>query len=237
MSSGIAAIILWYPVDEDISLWEHLLVANPMEKLPNLRHEILEDLDGKKLYLFLCQMIKRNIDSDHVICQKDINYIYIVVNYEEKYTWSRNPVLIKTWESIVFRKRFIRSWYSIPFAGHEGSRDWISYTMSGKFEKKCRTQRRKSNQWNKGKYILHWNRKESIPKKEFCCKWAQSRFLNSQLLKRWHSSRSSHNPTTAQSRSSQILLSISSLLFWRREKFIHIILLTTIWLQIPRIGL
>ena len=81
MSSGIAAIILWYPVDEDISLWEHLLVANPIEKLPNLKHEILEDLDGKKLYLFLCQMIKRNIDSDHVICQKDIKYMYIVVNY------------------------------------------------------------------------------------------------------------------------------------------------------------
>ena len=52
-----------------------------------LKHENWKDLDGKKLYLFLCQMIKRNIDSDHVICKKQIKYMYIVVNYKEKYSW------------------------------------------------------------------------------------------------------------------------------------------------------
>ena len=87
MSSGIAAIILWYPVDDDISLPEHLLVNNPIEIIIYAQAWKLKGFGWKETVSLLCRMIKRNIDSDHVICKKQIKYMYIVVNYKEKYTW------------------------------------------------------------------------------------------------------------------------------------------------------
>ena len=165
MSSGIAAIILWYPVDEDISLWEHLLVADPIEKLPNLKHEILEDLDGKKLYLFLCQMIKRNIDSDHVICQKDIKYMYIVVNYEEKYTWFDKEIqyLLKH-EIALFSERDSLE-VGTPFLLLVTRGLVTEYPTQWAGNSKRSVAHRDARVTNETRASTFWNRKESIPKK------------------------------------------------------------------------